>query len=388
MIARIFFIIIILIILPDLYIDAHYLRHRKRYNWWKRLLWWLPAIAMIAYTLKLTFEKDFVPTNMTVINTYLFLLGIIVAPKILFMIFSFIGWRFCKWRHKHFNAGNIIGILCGIITICLLIYGSTAGIRNLEVTHIDYYSDKLPESFDGYRIVQFTDVHAGSFTGNSVKILESFMDSINAQDGDLIVFTGDLQNKQPSELYQLKDILGRLKARDGVYSILGNHDYSEYITADDDTKRRNEEEHVRMHKEFGWKILLNENDKIYRGSDSIVIAGSENDGRPPFPEKADYTKTMNGVKDDAFVVMLQHDPTAWQRNILPETNAAITLSGHTHGGQFRVLGWSPAAVAYDQWGGFYQKGDRAIYVSTGLGGVIPFRIGVDPEIAVITLHKK
>ena len=388
MIARIFFIIIIFIILPDLYIDAHYLRHKKKYSWWKRILWWLPAAIMIAYTLKLTFEKDFVPNNMMVINTYLFLLGVLVAPKVLFMIFSFIGWRICKWKHKHLNLGNAIGIFCGIATIIMLIYGSTSGIKNLEVTHIDYYSDKLPASFDGYRIVQFTDVHSGSFTGSNIKLLDSFIDSINAQHGDLIVFTGDLQNKQPSELYPLTDIFKKLKADDGVYSILGNHDYSVYIDADEETKRKNDAEHVRMHKVFGWKLLLNENDKIYRGNDSIVIAGSENDGRPPFPEKADYTKTMKGVGNDAFVIMLQHDPTAWHRNILTKTNSALTLSGHTHGGQFKVFGWSPASFAYDEWGGYYKDGDRAIYVSTGIGGVIPFRIGINPEIAVITLHKK
>ena len=388
MIARIFFIIIIFIILPDLYIDAHYLRHKKKYSWWKRILWWLPAAIMIAYTLKLTFEKDFVPNNMMVNNTYLFLLGVLVAPKVLFMIFSFIGWRICKWKHKHLNFGNAIGIFCGIATIIMLIYGSTSGIKNLEVTHIDYYSDKLPASFDGYRIVQFTDVHSGSFTGSNIKLLDSFIDSINAQHGDLIVFTGDLQNKQPSELYPLTDIFKKLKADDGVYSILGNHDYSVYIDADEETKRKNDAEHVRMHKVFGWKLLLNENDKIYRGNDSIVIAGSENDGRPPFPEKADYTKTMKGVGNDAFVIMLQHDPTAWHRNILTKTNSALTLSGHTHGGQFKVFGWSPASFAYDEWGGYYKDGDRAIYVSTGIGGVIPFRIGINPEIAVITLHKK
>ncbi len=388
MIARIFIIIIILTILPDFYIDTHYLRHRSKYTWRHRLLWWLPGILMIAYTIKLTFEKDFVPTNMIVINVYLFLLGLIVAPKVLFMIFSFIGWRICKWRHTRLNLGNVIGLVCGFITITTLIYGSTLGVRDLEVSHIDYYSDKLPEAFDGYRIVQFTDSHSGSFTGNDTLLLSNFIDSINAQHGDMIVFTGDLQNKQPSELYPLVNIYGRLSAKDGVYSILGNHDYSEYISAPEEIKTKNNAEHVRMHKKFGWHLLLNENVKIKRGADSIVIAGTENDGRPPFPEKADYTKTMKGTDDNDFVVMLQHDPTAWERNILPKTNAALTLSGHTHGGQFKIFGWSPASLAYDQWGGFYQKGERAIYVSTGIGGVVPFRIGMTPEIAVITLHKK
>ena len=388
MIARIFIIIIILIILPDIYIDAHYLRHKSKYSWWKRLLWWTPGTAMILYTLKLTFEKDFVPTNMSVINIYLFLLGLLVAPKLLFMIFSFVGWQICRWKHKRLNIGNIIGFICAIITIIMLVYGSTFGVKNLNVSHIDYYSENLPEAFEGYRIIHFTDVHSGSFTGNDTTLLRSFIDSINAQHGDMIVFTGDLQNKLSSELYPLKNIFSRLHAHDGVISILGNHDYSEYISATDEMKRKNENEHIRMHKEFGWQLLLNDNIKIHRGADSIVIVGTENDGRAPFPKKADYKKAMHDIDDNDFIVMLQHDPSAWERNILPNTKSHLTLSGHTHGGQFKMFGWSPASFAYHQWGGYYEKEGRGIYVSTGIGGVVPFRIGMSPEIAVITLHKK
>ena len=388
MIARIFILIIILTILPDFYIDAHYFRHKKHYTWWKRLIWWLPCLAMIVYTIRLALEKDFVPTNMSVINVYLFLLGLLVIPKFIFMMFSFIGWQICKWRHTHINIGNIIGMVAGASSIFTLMYGSTIGIRGLDVTHIDFYSNKLPEEFEGYRIVQFTDAHVGSFNGKRKEILRELIDSINAQKGDVIVFTGDLQNKQPSELYPVQELLGRLGAPDGVYSILGNHDYSEYIYADDTIKRQKEQEHIRAQRSYGWKLLLNENDKIYRGKDSIVIAGSENDGKPPFPEKADYKKTMKGISKDAFVIMLQHDPSAWEGNVLTKTNAELTLSGHTHGMQFKAFGWSPASMAYDEWGGLYYKGDRAIYVSTGIGGVVPFRLGLKPEIAVITLHRK
>jgi len=135
--------------------------------------------------------------------------------------------------------------------------------------------------------------------------------------------------------------------------------------------------------------LLNERTIIRRDSDSIVIAGMENWGKVKrMPRKGDVKKTLAGIRDNAFVVMLQHDPTCWREKILPECKAQLTLSGHTHGGQFEVFGWSPAALSYDEWGGWTYEGNRGIFVSTGLGALIPFRLGLPGEIAVITLRSK
>lgn len=182
--------------------------------------------------------------------------------------------------------------------------------------------------------------------------------------------------------------LEQVKAKDGVYSVLGNHDYSGYINASSATKVANERELISLQRQIGWDLLMNEHRVIRRGVDSIVVAGMENDGRPPFPSKGDIAKTLAGVADGAFIVMLEHDPSSWRRTILPKSKAQLTLSGHTHAGQLKVFGWSPAAFSYSEWDGMYEEGGRAINVSAGMGGFIPFRLGASNEIVVITLRCK
>ncbi len=387
MIARIFIPIIMMIVLPDLYFDAHYIRHIKTHRWWKRLLWWTPCILMIAYTIGLVSIRNFAPDDLSWLNNYLFLLGLVVIPKALFALSSFIGWAYCRINHSYKNWGDRIGVIACLITIYILIYGSTIGFSRLNIRRVDYYSKDLPASFDGYRMVQWSDAHVGAYTGRRVKILQRAIDSINAQKADVVLFTGDLQNMQPQEMHPHIGRLSSIKAKDGVYSILGNHDYSRYINATSSKKKANEHEVVVMEKRFGWTLLQNEHRVIHRGQDSIIIAGEENDGRPPFPQKADIKKTLQGISDKNFVVMLQHDPTAWRRNILPKSNVQLTLSGHTHAMQFEILGHSPASFVYREWGGMYYEGERAMNVSVGLGGFVPFRFGATGEIVVITLHK-
>ena len=159
------------------------------------------------------------------------------------------------------------------------------------------------------------------------------------------------------------------------------HSREEAITASLNEAMMCQKQHA-----MGWHLLLNEHAVVRRGQDSMVVAGMENESRKEEQTRGDIRKTMEGVRPGAFTVMLQHDPTAWERTILPQSEAQLTLSGHTHGGQFRFFGWSPAALSYKEWGGFYQENKRAINVSTGLGGFVPFRFGVTPEIVVITLR--
>ncbi len=386
MIARIFIILLVAIVLPDVYLDRHILRRLTKYTFFERLLWWIPSIILVIYTLFLTFQKNFAPDNNILLNLYLLLLGIIIIPKAIFALCSFLGWIICRLCHKRNNWGNIIGLLLGVFIIFVTIYGSTIGFRKLEVYHVDYYSKQVPKSFDGYRIVHFSDLHLGTYNGHE-SMVEKIVDSINAQKPDLVAFTGDIENMQPKELYPFIPILSKIKARDGVYSVLGNHDYAGYIKADDLRKVANEKELVSLERQFGWNLLLNSNKKIKRSKkDYIVIAGMENDGRPPFPQKSDISKALKGVNDNAFVIMLEHDPTSWERTILPESKVELTLSGHTHAMQFGIFGWSPSALVYKQWGGMYYEDDRAINVSKGAGGFIPFRFGASNEIVVITLH--
>ena len=271
---------------------------------------------------------------------------------------------------------------------CVLLYGTFVGVRRLEVRHVEYVSADLPAAFDGYRIVQFSDVHVRSFAGWRKPILQRVVDSINAQRGDMIVFTGDLQNKRPAELGLHCHTLARLKAKDGVYSVLGNHDYAMYVDCDSCQWQKQLSETIKQEEQMGWKVLLNSHDVIRRGRDSIVIAGMENDGEGRFPQLGEIDRTLHGVSPQAFVVMLEHSPTSWRRKILPRSHCQLTLSGHTHGGQLSLLGCSPKAFHYSENGGMYYEGNRAINVSTGIGGVIPIRFGVPPEIVVITLRKK
>jgi hypothetical protein len=255
MIARILIWIILLIVLPDFYLDRYLQRKYGNITAKKRLLWWMPAVTMLVYTILLASTKNFAPDNLFWIRAYLFLAGLFVAPKAVFAFFSLLGWLWARYRHQHKNYGDGIGLL--VIPICwiLFFYGLFVGWRHFVVKHIDLYVDDLPASFEGYRIVHFSDAHLGSFTGSAVKVLKRDVDSINAQHADMIAFTGDLQDIQPSELPRFKSLMASLHAPDGVYSILGNHDYSTYVGGTPSQKKANERETCRMEQLYGWKLL-------------------------------------------------------------------------------------------------------------------------------------
>ena len=308
---------------------------------------------------------------------FFFFMGLIVAP----LVFSLL----CRWLapRRHWRQAAIV---CSLLAWGLVFYGYFVGFSTLEVRQFEYASADLPEAFDGYRIVQFSDAHVGSYNGS---MLENAIETINAQGADAIVFTGDLENLHPDELEPQMSVLSQLHAKDGVFSVLGNHDYPTYLDCDEATKAECVRKTKMLERKMGWQLLLNEHQTIRRDSDSIVIAGMENWGTlKRMPRLGDVKKTMAGVSPSSFVLMLQHDPTAWRKKILPECHAQLTLSGHTHGGQFSIFGWSPASFTYDVWGGSAYEGDRAIYVSTGLGALIPFRLNMPGEIVVITLKSK
>lgn len=318
------------------------------------------------------------------IARYSFLFFVVMG----FIVVPFLSYFLCsKLLNRRYGRRVGLGLACVIIG--LVIYGMTFGFSQLQVRQIEFASKDLPEAFDGYRIVQFSDAHVDTFEGWLDEMLPRIVDSINAQKADMIVFTGDLQNLRPDELAPKVPQLRQLHAPDGVYSILGNHDYATYLDCDEATKKQNDLKTQQLERQMGWTLLMNEHRIIRRGSDSIVIAGMENWGvQKRMPRNGDVGKTMKGVSPKSFTVMLQHDPNAWRAKILPECNAQLTLSGHTHGGQFSLFGWTPANFTYSECFGTYYEGDRAICVSSGLGGIIPFRLGQPGEIVVITLRKK
>ena len=390
MIARAPYLFLLLIIIPDLYFDLHYWRHK--YSASQRFCRWLPTIGLVAYTIYLMYEKNFIPDNPTIIYIYLFLLGLIAIPKAVYMLFSLAGLSFShlfhrkKSAHPHNNYGNLIGLICVPVLWFILIYGSFVGFSELEINRHTYTSPDIPKAFNGYRIVQFSDAHVGSYTGSRKCILQHAVDSINALRPDLIVFTGDLQNVKPEELYSQMDILSKLKAKDGIYSVLGNHDYAKYVDCSEAEKEANCRETISLEKQLGWTLLQNEHRYIERGKSRIVIAGMENDGDGKhFPQKGNISKTLKSVDDDDFILMLEHDPSSWRRKIIPDGRAQLTLSGHTHKMQFSIFGWCPLSLTGREVNGWYTEGRQSLFVTAGLGGLIPFRFGTPGEIAVITL---
>lgn len=383
MIARISIIILLVTLLPDIYMYRRYVKRRLG-NVWARIAWWLPTLLITVSTIGVSLTRDFAPHNLTLFNTYLFITALVVLPKFSFVLCSLAGRLARRMLKLRRNWGNYVGLVLVLAELYILFHGTMVGTDRLNVRQVTIEFDDLPKAFDGYRIAQFTDVHLGSMKD---ELMLRAVTAIDDMRPDLIVFTGDIQNMGPDELPRFAQTLKRLKAKDGVMSVLGNHDYSHYVNLPPDEALRNE----RMTRDFetsvGWQLLLNDNRIVRRGSDSIVIAGGENDGRPPFPAKADLKKAMRGIHAKSFVVMLQHDPSAWRRHILPLTNAQLTLSGHTHGGQISLFGLRPTELVGKEDDGLYVEGKRKLFVSTGLGGFVPFRFYMNPEVVEITLKK-
>lgn len=388
MIARIVIPLLLVIVLSDVYIDAHYFRKRIHITWQQRLAWWIPTIFLVVYTCILASIHNFAPTNLTWLNTYLFLLGAFVAPKTIFGICSLVGSLVCKTIVKtRRNYGHYVGVVAAIAIFVVYVYGLTFGFSKIRVRHITLNVSNLPKNFDGYRIVQVSDMHIGTFNGWRRFILEHEMDSIKHQNANLIVFTGDLQNMRPSEILPFTNLL-KTSMKNAI-AVRGNHDYTEYVKLNpkEAEQQNNDFANIVRHK-LGWNLLENNHITIKRGNDSIVIAGTENDGKPPFPQKANYQKALQGVAKGAFVIMLQHDPSAWRHHILPKNIAQITLCGHTHGGQMQFFGFRPTEIREENDYGVYRSGNHFLNVTDGLGGFAPFRVNMPNEIVVITLKAK
>ena len=286
MIARIVIPLLLVIVLSDLYIDVHYFRRRYSLPWWLRLLWWVPCIALSTYTITLASLPSFAPSDLAWLNTYLLLLGFFVGPKAIFALCSFLGsclMRLTGW--PRINLGHYIGILLGCGGVLAYIYGLTVGVRQVKVNHLTLQFDDLPAAFDGYKILHISDLHLGTFYGWRQKILQAEMDSIARQHADLMVFTGDVQNIRPQEIFPHTDLLR--STTQGMVSVLGNHDYASYAKDTHEAQDRLLRLLVETEQNaLGWRLLRNDHLVIRRGGDSLVVAGTENDGEPPFPNRS------------------------------------------------------------------------------------------------------
>lgn len=205
------------------------------------------------------------------------------------------------------------------------------------------------------------------------------MDLVNAQQPDLIVFTGDLVNHRAVELNDFQEILAGLKAGDGVYSILGNHDYGPYFHWKSKQDQDNNLIELKQRQAaMGWKLLNNEHTFLIQGNDSIALIGVENQGEPPFSQHGDLPKAKAGI-EGMFKLLLSHNPTHWRREVLPESDIDLMLAGHTHAMQLQLGNYSPSVYIYPEWGGMYLEGTRGLYVNVGIGYVgLPFRFGAWP----------
>ena len=396
MIARNVILFLLLNILPFLYFYLRYFRHTAL---WKQILCWLPSIAMVIYTIYLAMEPNFIPNNdrIYILYTYLMLLGLVIVPIWVFLLSSLIG-RGCSALVRKYNVkrqskprrnyGNFVGVLLIPVIWFILLWGAFPGFNKFEVNHTEYVSPELPEAFDGYRIVVFSDAHVGSYQQRNTYVLQEAIDSINAQHPDMIIFAGDLLNIQPADLYPHKNTLSKLKATDGVFSVLGNHDYAEYLGCDDAIKAANCKETISLEKQLGWTLLNNESQILSRDKDHIVLAGMENDGDGKhFPQKGDIKKALAQATDSDFILLIEHDPSSWRRKIVPDGRAQLTISGHTHAMQFNIFGWCPMSLMGKEFWGWYEEGRQKLFVSAGLGGLIPFRFGATGEIVVLTLKR-
>ena len=274
------------------------------------------------------------------------------------------------------------GLLALLVPPMVIAYGSVVDRNRFEIKEVSLEYPDLPESFDGYRIIHISDLHARSYAKRTAK-LERAAQIINGLDADLIAFTGDLISLVPDEIDPIAASLSTLKAKDGVVSVLGNHDYGTYA----DTSGVLVDDLIAKEREMGWELLLNEHKVLHRGADSIVVIGVENTSVSHFfPSNGDLTKASEGT-DGAFRIVLTHDPMHWESEILGQ-DYALTLSGHTHAMQLSIFGWSPSSLMFRHSDGLYTEDSQHLYINVGLGETLfPARIGARPEITVITLEK-
>lgn len=370
--------LILFLVIPDVYI-GWLLRHFKKRKWYTFLLV-LPTVVTLLCMICMMSSKSW-----GVLMQVAFVLLVCIAfPKLIFFLFALVNQGI---RLVYRPIGNILtktGFVVALLIAFVQIYGTIFGWKKLETKQTQIETN-IPLSFDNYRVVHISDLHLGTYLGDE-KFIHRVVDSVNAQQPDLIVFTGDIVNNQSDELLPYTDILSQLKAKDGVYSVLGNHDYC-YYNPELSTQER--QKHlaniVKMERQMGWHILLNENCSIVRGNDTIYIAGEENTGKPPFPSLGNLQKTLQGVPSNAFTLLLSHDPWHWHNGIVKETAIPLTLSGHTHALQLKIGEFSPAQWLMPEWEGLYEDGNRKLYVSTGIGGSVPYRLGVWPMIDVLIL---
>ncbi|RAK63897.1 metallophosphoesterase [Hymenobacter edaphi] len=286
-------------------------------------------------------------------------------------------------------------LVAGAVPFVSLLWGMVKGGTDYTVKRVVLRFPNLPVAFDGFKLLQISDLHTGSF--QSKEPLQRAVDLINKQGADLVFMTGDLVNNFAHEVEEHIDTLAGIKSQLPIYSILGNHDYADYVNWDElggrEAKAANLVRIKQNHAKIGWQLLLDEARVIERGGEKISILGVQNWGARGFAQYGNLAKTHAAADPTApFKILLSHDPSHWDGQVQQYPDIDLTLSGHTHGMQFGVnlpwMKWSPVQYVYRQWAGLYQRGQQYLYVNTGLGFIgYPGRVGFLPEITVFELRR-
>jgi len=369
------------------------------------LYWSITFYILISILSTAMFGMENIPSALRKLTAAIFFFGLVMK---LFAIFWLLGedvFRVAKVVFEKVKPGNKhvsiesrrkfisqLSLISAFMPLVVLTYGVVRNAYNYQFHKHKISLSKLPSKFKGFKIVQLSDIHAGSF--NQTRPIERVIDQINDLKPDLILFTGDLVNDLAEEMEPYKALFGKLKAKHGVYSVLGNHDYGDYAFGTQDTpeKSANFAAFLQVHQEMGWDLLRNENRRIQIDDQYIDLLGVENySAHGRFASNGDLAKAHQGLDPNSCKILMSHDPSHWDVQINKDfKDIDLTLSGHTHGFQFGIetkwLKWSPSQYMYEQWAGLYQKGEQYIYVNRGFGNLgYPGRVGILPEVTVIEL---
>lgn len=377
-------------------------RPQRRRNSWIYIATCVPCWALLITAVCLPIrdaDRSILP-----VMWLLFAFTSILVSKVVYIFFSLVG-RIINIRSRRLvNYGAMIGVPLAVLAFIVIWWGVFVTRHGIEVKEVVVTSQRLPEHFDNYRIVQISDLHTGTW-GEYTAFVSKLVECVNGLKPDVILFTGDIVNRQTSELQPFLTVLSKLKAKDGVYSVLGNHDYGDYMDWDDPRHRdTNNALLAAWQKQMGWKLMNNDHTYLRRDNDSIVLIGVENWGEPPFGQYGDLGKAYptggndKGLYDKNFKILMTHNPMHWAEVVCKESNIDLTLSGHTHAMQMEVdmfgRRFSPAVLRYRYWGGMYCDKSKdgipmRLYVNIGDGEVaLPMRIGATPEVTVLTLKRQ
>ncbi|WP_299113741.1 metallophosphoesterase [uncultured Winogradskyella sp.] len=402
------FIFLLIIGVADYYAFQS-LRTITKSNWWYALYWifTLAVLGNFVYQFYSFSRSDgFSHSNSYAVG----LLIAMIVPKtvLLLIMFGEDIFRVPQAVYSYFtqDSGDVtrhfparrkfisqIALGLAAVPFVSILYGIYKGKYNFKVLKYVLHFEDLPEAFDGYKLTQISDIHSGSF--DNIDKVKYAVDLINEQQSDVILFTGDMVNNKATELEPYVPVFNKLKAKDGMYSVLGNHDYGDYVRwSSEDAKKQNLEDLKTLQKDIGFDLLLNENRFIEKDGQRIAIVGVENWGKGGFKKAGDLQKAKSAVDKDDFKVLLSHDPSHWDAEVVNDDyHYHITLSGHTHGMQFGIeipgwFKWSPVKWRYKRWAGIYEELGQYINVNRGFGYLaFPGRVGIWPEITVIELKK-